>query len=257
MNCQKFETVIRDLAQERMLETAIRDSALAHSGVCRPCAKKLADQRALTSALRVLAHSMEAIEAPALLQQNIVAAFRERQVIKQSKLTAVPQIYMAGAIAAILLAVIGIVAATQFYYPVEITADSRKSQPPIENSPASLRVVPTKEPLRTESATSGPTRPTTRRRGSKKNAIRNTTTANETTPAATDYATEIATEFLPLGYGNALNLQDGGQIVRVEMPRSTLASFGLPVNTNRVSELVKADLLIGADGSARAIRFVQ
>jgi hypothetical protein len=68
---------------------------------------------------------------------------------------------------------------------------------------------------------------------------------------------EIATEFLPLGYGNALSLQDGGQIVRVEVPRSTLVSFGLPVNLNRVGQRVKADLLLGVDGSARAIRFVQ
>jgi len=85
-----------------------------------------------------------------------------------------------------------------------------------------------------------------------KNVAKRVTT---TTPA--DYNSEIATEFLPLGYGNALNLQDGGQIVRVEVPRSTLVSFGLPVNMNRVSERVKADVIFGADGSARAIRFVQ
>jgi hypothetical protein len=41
------------------------------------------------------------------------------------------------------------------------------------------------------------------------------------------------------------------------MPRATLASFGLPVNAERASELIKADILIGDDGLARAIRFVQ
>jgi hypothetical protein len=74
---------------------------------------------------------------------------------------------------------------------------------------------------------------------------------------AANYGSEIATEFLPLGYGNALGLQDGGQIVRVEVPRTTLVRFGLPVNTDRVGQRVKADLLLGVDGSARAIRFVQ
>ena len=54
-----------------------------------------------------------------------------------------------------------------------------------------------------------------------------------------------------------MNLQDGGQIVRVELPRSTLATFGLPVNMDRYHERVKADVLFGADGQARAIRFVQ
>jgi hypothetical protein len=45
-------------------------------------------------------------------------------------------------------------------------------------------------------------------------------------------------------------------IVRVDMPRSVLASFGLPVDVNRIHEPVKADLAIGDDGMTRAIRFV-
>jgi hypothetical protein len=51
--------------------------------------------------------------------------------------------------------------------------------------------------------------------------------------------------------------QDGGQLVRVELPRSAMASFGLPVNLDRANERVKADVLVGSDGQARAIRFVQ
>jgi hypothetical protein len=66
-----------------------------------------------------------------------------------------------------------------------------------------------------------------------------------------------ATEFMPVGYWNAAALQDGGQIVRVELPRTTLASFGLPVNMDRYNEKVKADVLLGVDGMAHAIRFVQ
>ena len=68
---------------------------------------------------------------------------------------------------------------------------------------------------------------------------------------------EIATEFMPVGYMNAANLQDGGQIVRVELPRSAMASFGFPINMDRYNEKVKADVLLGVDGLARAIRFVQ
>ena len=54
-----------------------------------------------------------------------------------------------------------------------------------------------------------------------------------------------------------MTLQDGGQVMRVELPRSALAGFGLPVNMDRVNERVKADVLMGPDGQARAIRFVQ
>jgi hypothetical protein len=74
---------------------------------------------------------------------------------------------------------------------------------------------------------------------------------------AANHAREIATDFIPLRYMNAASLQDGGQIVRVELPRSALANFGLPVNMDRYNEKVKADVIFGVDGLAHAIRFVQ
>ena len=60
-----------------------------------------------------------------------------------------------------------------------------------------------------------------------------------------------------MGYLSEASLQEGGQIVRVEVPRSTLASFGVPVNMDRYNERVKADIVVGVDGMAHAIRFVQ
>lgn len=78
------------------------------------------------------------------------------------------------------------------------------------------------------------------------------------TPETTEEQTEeVTTQFIALSYVAPANLQDGGQIVRVELPRSAMASFGLPVNMDRLGERVKADVLVSADGFARAIRFVQ
>jgi hypothetical protein len=62
---------------------------------------------------------------------------------------------------------------------------------------------------------------------------------------------------MQLGDGSVGNLQEGAQVVRVEMPRYAMARFGLPVNMERYDERVKADIWLGADGLARAIRFVQ
>jgi hypothetical protein len=56
---------------------------------------------------------------------------------------------------------------------------------------------------------------------------------------------------------SAASFQDGGQIIRVQVPRAALANFGLPVNMDRYNERVKADVLFGVDGRAQAIRFVQ
>ena len=54
-----------------------------------------------------------------------------------------------------------------------------------------------------------------------------------------------------------MNGLDSGRVVRVQLPRSALARFGLPVNAERAGEPVKADVLLGEDGTARAIRFVR
>jgi hypothetical protein len=67
----------------------------------------------------------------------------------------------------------------------------------------------------------------------------------------------VATEFIPLLQGGQFAPAEGGHLVRVEMPRSALASFGLPVNAEAAGGRVKADVLLGEDGIARAIRFVR
>ena len=78
---------------------------------------------------------------------------------------------------------------------------------------------------------------------------------NEITADAKDR--EYTTDFFLLRYGNDHESMESGELIRVQMPRSALISFGLPVNVERSGEMVKADLLIGEDGLARAIRFVR
>ncbi|HST52385.1 MAG TPA: hypothetical protein VLJ61_10290 [Pyrinomonadaceae bacterium] len=70
-------------------------------------------------------------------------------------------------------------------------------------------------------------------------------------------AAEIATDFIPMMQGGSFGQAEGGHLVRVELPRSAMASFGLPVNYERAGGRVKADVLLGDDGIARAIRFVR
>ena len=75
-------------------------------------------------------------------------------------------------------------------------------------------------------------------------------------PARTLVTREVATEFLPLAFGH-LPVTDA-YIVRLEVPRSALIQFGLaaadlPAAGN---ETIDADVLVGMDGIARAVRFV-
>lgn len=68
---------------------------------------------------------------------------------------------------------------------------------------------------------------------------------------------EVVTEFFPVAGGDLLGPLDRGGIVRIRIPRSALTFFGLPMNEARATELIKADVVMGEDGLARAIRFVQ
>jgi hypothetical protein len=68
---------------------------------------------------------------------------------------------------------------------------------------------------------------------------------------------ETVTEFFPLRYSSVPISE--GQLVRLVVPRSALASFGLaPVDSQGMSweGTVLADVLVGEDGLARAVRFV-
>jgi hypothetical protein len=75
----------------------------------------------------------------------------------------------------------------------------------------------------------------------------------------TTYAkdSESAADFFPLSYGGDQKPMESGEVIRVQMPRSALIAFGLPVNVERADVPVKAELLVGEDGLARAIRFVR
>lgn len=67
---------------------------------------------------------------------------------------------------------------------------------------------------------------------------------------------ELVSEFVWLPYG-APSTFDTAHVVRVRVPRAVLSSMGLAVDARDLSELVHADVVVGGDGMARAIRLVQ
>ena len=250
MNCQKFESVVSELARGQMMAAELRGEALAHSDVCDDCAMRLRDEEMLTRGLHSLAADMESLEAPAMIEANVLMAFRARQSVVPAPVVRRHSAYWVAAIAAMLLIAISVFVFRWSSRPVEDNRQAtrqeepqQKPQPVVEPQLAQDSTVPDDEVL--------PQRPKPRR----------IYPASQRRPASAQVANhvtnEIATDFIPLSYMNAASLQDGGQIVRVQLPRSALANFGFPVNMDRYNEKVKADVLFGVDGTARAIRFVQ
>ena len=69
--------------------------------------------------------------------------------------------------------------------------------------------------------------------------------------------TEEVSEFYPLTTSTDDD-EDGGQIVRVRLPRAALLSMGVESPfENAPGSKIKTDLLIGSDGVMKAVRFVK
>jgi len=65
-----------------------------------------------------------------------------------------------------------------------------------------------------------------------------------------------AGELFPLTFVAKSGSTEFVQTVRIEISRSTLLSMGLPVNIDRGEGPIKADIIIGEDGVARAVRII-
>ena len=244
MNCQRFESVVSELARGQMMAAEQRAEALAHSDVCDDCAARLNDEQMLTLGLQSLATDMDSLEAPSALEANLLEAFRARPAFEKSTPVRVNRRYWIAAVAAMLLIAISLVVFSLSKRPAENSQVAGKQEEP--------------QPKQVAHDVEQPAAPVESPQPVKHRRIRPVTSRRADTASVANHVTkEIATDFIPLSYMNPATLQEGGQIIRVQLPRSALANFGLPVNMDRYNEKVKADVLYGVDGTARAIRFVQ
>jgi hypothetical protein len=262
MNCQEFEAHTIDLARERLMDAGARQTANAHAESCARCAARLADERALTAGLARVAASGDVEEAPARTEALLLDAFRASRTSSLAPVTphnAPRRLSLWWIAAAAAIIVIAFITALQLKGDDAIV-EQRATQEKIESAPApSSRPAPLvpldKQGVQKEQPVVENVNHRSRRAESRRGALN-----RKPKPAATPVpqeATEIATEFISLTGAGSLVEPDGGQIVRVELPRAALLSFGLPMNMERADERIKADVIVGNDGLARAIRFVR
>jgi hypothetical protein len=185
----------------------------------------------MAARLRLLAAADEHQVAPRRVETSLLEAYRRRYARRSSGW---PWVAAWGAVAASVLA----------FWAFSAAAPPRRAP----QAPAVPPQAAPKAPARLE-AQPAPALPL------RKPSVR-PKRYNVSAPPPAPVRSEIATEFIPLVYGESL-AEEPQQVVRVRLPRAALASFGLPVDEERGSERVQADVVFGGDGMARAIRFVR
>ena len=262
MTCEEFERVVTDLACEFLIEAAARKRALAHARACARCAARLHQERALTAALNIAA-SGETAQAPQLMKTTLLAAFQPQTAAatvtrRPASINQAPRRVtrwaMAAAAALMLLAIL---VALQVLHKQSALESSASSQPALAETPAATSVAPPTTGIAGSHADesslvskkNGQALPAARRRMRPvfrpEMASRNRSLASET-----------VTEFIPLTALADATAMRSGTVWRVEVPRASLIAMGLPLNAERAHETVKADIVVGDDGLARAIRLV-
>ncbi|MGA9994969.1 MAG: hypothetical protein WBP93_06125 [Pyrinomonadaceae bacterium] len=283
MNCKNFENVINDLARNQMMDVMARESALEHAKDCTQCAARLADEETLTLGLRTLSMQSANVEAPAKVEAALLAAFRAPEKVfllsahpKQSAKSMGHLWKWAAAVAAAVVLAFSIFALNGSHWPKPSPGEKVAGAiSPVNNSTTTLQpdknvneeVAVKDEPgvgsLNQAEMKKGLMQNASFKRDSSRRANRVDVVnrSNEgvrpVEPANNAGNAEVATDFMPLTYDAAVAPLDSGHLVRIELPRTALLSMGLPMSVERQNEYVKADVLMGEDGVARAIRFVR
>jgi hypothetical protein len=276
MNCEKFENVVTDIARGQLTEASFREEATLHTKACESCAARLAQEQNLSVALRALALMDENKKADHGVEANLLNAFRNRTTTvstppvvvspKAATATRNHRLYWWAAAAAVIVVALTLLALrVQNNQPIsQPQAHENKVLPqqPDNQNPQNDMVKQDKKlaprrntPLATNNKTGELNRKNLAHPTAKLNSRAAKNGQQPNRPGSNSKpADEIATNFMPL-YN--IPMTEGGQVVRVELPRSALATFGLPVNAALADKPIKADVVIGNDGIARAIRFVQ
>jgi hypothetical protein len=237
-----MEEAIVEVGRGRDVGRGTAAAVETHVEHCETCARKLSRERQVSGGLRALAAATAAEAPSALLERRLRDAFAAHH--RTSVVRRWPWVGAAAAAAAI--AVLGWWQVTRVQ-PERSSADpvreARASVPPAAPAPAAATAAgrstagtPATSPA-TAASRARSTRSPARRAGSE----------NANANAGAGFVAVPAAEGLPPF--------ESGVIVRVEMPPAALTAYGIEIVPDAEAP-VEADLLIGQDGRARAIRLV-
>lgn len=272
MNCHEFEAIVVDLVRGEGVGSEMGTRCWAHAANCPHCAERLLQQEKLTAGLAVLAAQTDQPVSQNQFEDVLRREFRKQFASSDGKRSGQvltmetphhgvrfqPRWGWAAVAAAVLLAsVAGILAVRSRPTTglIQTAQNKTLSQARIAHQPNAIEKTTTQTASTGHSKGQRVSAPSVSKKnhgeGKKKNPGLTSHPASRLNPND-----EVATSFYPLPYGSGLGLDEGWQIVRVSLRPDALASLGLAL-PNLPAGTIKADLVLGEDGMARAIRFVE
>lgn len=258
MNCREFELIVLSLARD----PGTHAQALAHTKDCVPCAARLAEEQAFCFGVRAVNAEIAKEEAPAHVEAALLTAFRAQTVRPHpaGKLSREPRFSikrnlfeqlartmrahrLAYAMALLLLLSLGLL-----WVKSQPPIQPQEAMRPPQTNPASPQDIAARDVAVTnEVAAPAPkAAPALAQRLKPRRIIRR----------APVPASEAPLPFYSLVGEGELAPLESGQVVRVEVPAATLIRYGVSLTAEAMNQPVQADLLLGQDGVARAIRFL-
>lgn len=276
MNCAQFTTHVTELVRREPMVSQVRADCLSHVAGCARCGQWLAESEALQHSLTVFAGADSQKEAPVMLEQQLLSAFRQRIPVEkrqtnQTGQTPLARRWPAGSLLAVAAILFVVAALTLIIWQRNtnrletirhVAANTLATPlPPSESARAGNDAATSQVPAARRGPDAGAiaaARSLAARRSEAIPASAMPAKMPAETLAEMPVETEEAlTDYLLFNSGQRFYPMERGQLIRVSVPRSMLGSFGFTVNPERAMVPVKADLLVGEDGMARAIRFIK
>lgn len=223
MKCREFVGVVHDLAHRGQLDPAVAAIARAHAEACPSCGCRLAEAENLAKLLRTASTESRAFGTPPQVEALLLHAFRRSRTAQEN--IRVQKRF--GWRVALGWVAVGTTFALFAFLLLSQTPGRRPS--PAVRAPAEIPAT-TVAPEQAKP---------------------------EAQPASAASQTEFASGFVPVPYAGAFGPGDSAVIVRVQVPRVSLAELGYPVDESQGEGMIQADVVVGEDGWPRAVRVVR
>lgn len=249
MTCEQLRTYVEETFRDSNFGTD-RPDVLEHISACAECARFVDDHGSLVRTLTFLKES--AGQVPETLDAAVLAKYRQFAAGQQVRSTRLSlpavQAWAWGATAAIVIVVI-----TVWLSASRHTATTAKISEPTPAGKALASQQELQKPVTPAPAKNVSTNSTVRRHAVPASKEIKAEVARPSTQVPVRMARSLPEGFRSLMYCDALSCPEAMDVIRIQLPASAMRR-ALP-GLVQTSGSVTADVLVGADGIARGIRY--